>query len=134
MSQETIRDTLNSLVVVDFPLAYPDVTIVYDNQAFDRNSPPDTWVEYEISFSGAEQIGMAFKPSTRVHGFLYVTVWTKEGAGSKRSTRIADWFAAKLAYVTSNGVQIQAAEPVPDKPPAGWFTNMQKLYFYANTP
>jgi len=132
MNQETIRDTLNGLVSVDFPLAYPDIPIVYDNQPFDRNNPPERWVEYEIKFNGANQIGMAMNPKSRIHGFVYVTVWSKEGAGSKTSARLADWFTQKLQYASSNGVLLQAAEPVPDKPPVGWYIDQLKLYFYAN--
>ena len=132
MDQETIRDTLNGLVNVDYPLMYPDTAIVYDNQAFDRNSPPSLWVEYEIKFAGGSQIGMAAKPKTRIHGFVYVTVWAKEGAGTKTSARMIDWFTNKLQYASSNGVLLQAAEPVPDKGPVGWYTEQIKLYFYAN--
>lgn len=128
--QAAIREALVGAVNADYVLAFPGVPIVYDNAAFDRNSPPPLWVEYEIMFAGGDQVGMSFVPRTRVHGFVYVTVWSRAGAGSKVNLSMLDWFSTQLAYRSFSGVQLQAAEPVGGGQPAGWFSEQIKLYFY----
>lgn len=131
--QVSIRDALVQAIHADFIAAYPSIPIVYDNAAFDRNSPPPTWVEYEVAFLGGDPIGMAQNPRTRLAGFVYVTVWTRAGTGSRASLAIGDWFATKLAYKSFSGVMVQAAEPGDEgAPPSGWFTRLVKFYFYAD--
>lgn len=130
--QALIRESLIGLVRDNFLVAYPTVPIVFDNAPFDRNSPPAQWVEYEIKFSGGGQIAVAALPKTRIHGFLYVTVWVREGSGSKRALTMLDWFAQNLQYKSANRVHLQAAEPVSDSSPAGWYCEQLKLYFYAD--
>lgn len=90
------------------------------------------WVEFNIAFAGGNQVGMAFAPKTRVHGFVYVSVWCREGAGWKKASLMRDWFAAQLQYKAAGGVNLQAAEPVGGKGPTGWDVQELKLYFYAN--
>lgn len=131
--QVAIREALIGAVNADYLLAFPGVPIVYDNMAFDRNTPPPMWVEYEVKFAGADQIGMSFVPKTRTHGFVYVTVWAREGAGSKANLTMLDWFTGKLAYKTFSGVNLQASEPVGGGQPQGWFMEQIKLYFHTST-
>lgn len=130
--QVSIRDSLISAVNADFKVAYPTIPIVYDNAAFDRNSPPDSWVDYEIDFHGGDQIGMEQNPRTRVSGFVYVTVWARAGAGSRAPLAILDWFAAKLGYTAQGEARLQAPEPSGNKAPKGWFAATLKIYFYAD--
>lgn len=130
MTQEAVRDALVEAVRVPYLAAYPNVPIVFPNAPFDRNSPPPIWVEYEIKFNGAGQVGMSQVPRTRVHGFLYVTVWAREGTGVRESLRMLDWFSEHLAYRSFDPVLLQAAEPVSDSPPVGWNIEQLKLYFY----
>jgi hypothetical protein len=130
--QALIRESLIGLVRNDYIAAYPTIPIVFDNAPFDRNNPPAQWVEYEIKFSGGSQIALAALPKTRIHGFLYVTVWVREGTGSKTALTMLDWFAARLQYRAANRVQLQAAEPVPDSSPSGWYCEQLKLYFYSD--
>lgn len=125
-----VREALIALVNADYVAAYPLIPIVYDNKSFDRNNAPVQWVEYEVKFAGADQVGMSVDPKTRTHGFLYVTVWTKEGEGWRTTGDLLGWFSDKLKYRSTNGVNLQAAELVSDKPPAGWFCEQIKLYFY----
>lgn len=131
--QAAIREALIGAVNTDYVLVYPGVPIVYDNAAFDRNNPPPMFAEFEIKFAGADQVGMSVQPRTRVHGFVYVTVWSRAGTGSKANLAMLDWFSAQLAYRTVSGIQLQASEPVGAMvPPAGWFMEQIKLYFYTS--
>lgn len=128
--QYDVRAALIGAIDASFASAYPGKKIVYDNTAFDRNNAPDVWVEFEVKFGGGHQIGMSATPKTRVWGFLYVTVWTKDGAGWKQGDVIADWFATQLKYGSFGGVNLQAPEPVDEKGPTGWHLSAIKLYFY----
>ena len=87
-----------------------------------------------MKFSGGNQIGVSFAPKTRVHGFVYVSVWCREGTGSKKALAMCDWFSDALAYKSQGGVQLQAAEPVGGNSPVGWYVEGIKLYWYANNP
>lgn len=129
--QAAIREALIGLVNAAYVAAYPTVPIVYDNTTFDRNSPPQTWVEFEIKFMGGDQVGMSWSPKTRVHGFVYVTVWSREGAGTKSSLLMCDWFSAQLAYQSPTPICLQAAEPVSPSSPTGFHAEGIKLYFYS---
>lgn len=129
--RQAIRNSLVALVHADFIAAYPTVAIVYDNAPFDRNNPPPVWVEYEARFAGGNQVGMSETPLTRVHGFLYVTVWTKTGTGTKAGNEICDWFANRVQYRSIGQVSLQAAEPFDESsPPTGWSMACMKAYFY----
>lgn len=130
--QAQIREGLITLVSAPFAAAYPAVSLVVDNAPFDRNHPPPLWVEYEIKWAGGEQIGMAQSPKTRIHGWLYVTVWAREGTGSKKSLSIVDWFNSQLKYGYISGVNLQAPQPESVTAPTGWYLEQIKLYFYSD--
>lgn len=130
MTQANIRASVIGAVNAAYVAAYPLVPIVYDNAAFDRNSPPAMWVEFEIKFAGGDQVGMSLIPRTRVHGFVYVSVWAREGTGSKASLQMLDWFAGQVGYASVGGVFLQAPEPVSGKGPPGWYLEQSKFYFY----
>lgn len=130
--QAAIREALISAVNADFAAAYPTIPIVYDNAPFDRNNPPATWVEYEVRFEDGAQVGLAQAPLTRLHGFVYVTVWAKEGAGSKQSLALLDWFSSQLKYKSVGGVNLQAPSPGGDGSPKGWYTCMLKFYWHSD--
>jgi hypothetical protein len=128
--QAAIREALISAVNADYVAAYPTVPIVYDNAPFDRNKPPPLWVEFEVKFVDGNQIGMAWAPKTRTHGFVYVTIYAKEGTGSKAALLMLDWFSTKLGYHSVGGVNLQAPSPVGDGSPKGWYTEQMKLYWW----
>ncbi len=128
--ETSTREALISLVNAAYVAAYPLVPIVYDNVAFDRNTPPDAWVEFNIEFTGGNQVGMSADPKTRLHGFVYVSVWCREGKGWKTASLMRDWFASQMKYKSSGGVNLQAPEPVGGKGPTGWDLKQIKFYFY----
>lgn len=130
--QAQIREALITLVNAPFAAAYPDIPLVVDNQAFDRNSPPSMWVEYEIKWAGGQQVGMSADPKTRTHGWLYVTVWAREGTGSKASLSVIDWFNSRLKYAAIAGAQLQAPQPESVTPRIGWYIEQLKLYFFTD--
>lgn len=130
--QVQIRESLITLVKAPFNTAYPGVPLVTDNMPFDRNKPPPQWVEFEIKWAGGSQVGMAARPKTRLHGWLYVTVWVKENTGSKTALTAVDWFNTQLGYAEVPGVHLQAPQPESVVPPKGWYAEQLKLYFYSD--
>lgn len=131
--QAAIRESLVGLVAGAYEAAYPAVPIEYPNKiAIDRNAPPAMFVEYEIKFMDGAQVGMAAAPKTRVHGFLYVTVWARAGAGTKDQALMIDWFMARLGYARPAGVQLQAPQPETPTAPTGWYLEQLKVYFFSN--
>lgn len=130
--QAQIREALITLVSAPFAAAYPNVPLVVDNAPFDRNFPPPMWVEYEIKWAGGDQVGMSASPVTRTHGWLYVTVWAREGTGSKQSLLIVDWFNNRLKYGAVGGVNLQAPQPESVPTRTGWYLEQLKLNFYSD--
>lgn len=129
--QATIRESLVTLVNDAYVAAYPSIPIVYDNQPFDRNSPPMLWVEFEIKFAGGKQAGMSASPRTRISGWVYVTVWAKDGLGTKTSLSILDWFSQQTGYARPLGVTLEAPQPEFVSSPPGWHCEQLKLHFYS---
>ena len=128
--QLAIRDAIVADVNAAFILAYPTVPLVHKNAPFDRNTPPEEWVEFEVKFMDAQQVGMNLVPRTRLKGFVYVSCWARSGTGSRRQIGIVDWFAAQLGYRTIGGAVLQAPQPTHATAPTGWEVEMVKFYFY----
>ena len=112
---------------------YPTVPIVYENQPFDWNNLPDTFIEFEVRFDSGQQINLG-SPKTRHGGYIYVTVWTKEGKGTIASKKMLDWTDDRLGYKTLATVQIEAPEPDEGSPNKGWHLEGSKFRFYADEP
>jgi hypothetical protein len=130
--EEQIYSALVSFLNADYVAAHPYTPIVYDNSPFDWNSPPRNFVEFEIDFMDADQVGASAKPKTRLSGFIRICCYARAGTGSKASLALLDWFSNKLAYQTVGSCHIQAAQPDGNHSRAGFDTRHMKLYFYSD--
>lgn len=131
MKLEDIRKAIVEHVHTSYVAAFPAIPIVHDNQAFDWNDPPAQFVELEVEFQDAAQIGMSAIPTTRDSGFVYVTAYARAGKGVNASLRLLDWFRDRLGYATPGGVQLGAPAAAGPGKPAGWHTQGLKVPFYA---
>jgi hypothetical protein len=130
-----MKEAIQKEIVTWFDAAYraqyPTVPLVYENQPFDWNNLPDTFVEFEVRFYSGDQINLG-APKTRHGGYIYVTVWTKAGTGTLATKRIIDWVDDRLGYKSLATVQIEAPEPDEDAPNKGWHLEGTKFRFYAD--
>ena len=130
--QEAAREALVAFVATAYAAAYPASPAVFDNDPFDWNSPPETFVEVEIKFYDGAQVNISADPKTRLRGFVYVTAYARQGTGSKLALQILDWFNARLKYAVVDPVQLQ--EPRPDGSDdgrkTGYYTESLKVEFH----
>lgn len=129
---QTIRDSIVGLVSSAYPVAYPTVPLYYDNQAIDLNNQGQQFCTFEIEFFGGVQIGAQAEPRTRMAGYVYATVYTRIGTGSRAALGILDWFGSALGYKSAGPVQLQAPEPGSSDSVNGWFVQELKVPFYAD--
>lgn len=131
-----IRDALIGLVAAPFATAYPNVPLVVDNAPFDWNSPPPLFVTLEIRFYAGNQIGMAAEPKTRRRGYVYVSVYVREGRGSREALGLLSWFDTLMGYATlvpvGARIQLQEAEPVGSQARKGWYIEGMKIAFHVD--
>jgi hypothetical protein len=130
-----MKETIQKEIVTWFDAAYraqyPAVPIVYENAPFDWNNLPDTFTEFEVRFYTGQQINLG-APKTRYGGYVYVTVWTKEGKGTLPTKKILDWVDDRLGYKRLTYTQIEAPEPDEGSPNKGWYIEGSKFRFYAD--
>lgn len=129
----TIRQEVVSHVNADFVAAYPSIPIVYDNQPFDFNNPPDLYVTLEVKPYAGQQINLGSN-KTRISGFIYVTAFIKEGDGTVEALDVLDWMADKLGYANLGITQVEAPSPEEGENLKGWHTESMKFAFYADKP
>jgi hypothetical protein len=129
---QAIRDSIVGLVSSAYPAAYPAVPIYYDNQQIDMNNLPEQFVTFEIQFYDGNQIGASATPKTRVSGYAYVNLFTRQGLGSRAGLGILDWFSATLGYKSPGTVRLQAPQPDAASQLDGWFSQELKVPFYAD--
>lgn len=129
--KEAIQKEIVTWFNAAYVAAYPAIPVVYENQPFDWNNLPDTFTEFEVRFYSGQQINLG-SPKTRHGGYIYVTVWTKEGKGTIATKKILDWIDAHLGYKTLTHTQIEAPEPNEGPDNKGWHTEGSKYRFYAD--
>jgi hypothetical protein len=129
--KEAIQKEIVTWFDAAYKAQYPTIPVTYENQPFDWNNLPDTFVEFEVRFYSGQQINLG-APKTRHGGYIYVTVWTKEGKGTLETKRIIDWVAGRLGYKALATVQIEADEPDENSPTRGWHLEGVKFRFYAD--
>lgn len=127
--QQAIRDALVAFIDPQFRSVFPDYTIVYDNGPFDWNNPPDTFVEVQTEFYDGEQVNLGISPRRRVSGYLYVTVRTRAGKGSRHVLQVLDWFSETLKFAHVGPAQLQAPQPDGNHPVPGWYIEDLKVPF-----
>jgi hypothetical protein len=128
-----IISSITGLIFPSVSAAFPSIPIVINNGPFDRDNAPPLWVEVEIDFMNAGQIGPSAIPKTRQRGYVYVCVYARDGTGINASANLLGWFASQLGYARINGVQLQAPEVSSEAPARGWHMLPLKVQFYADS-
>jgi len=129
--KESIQTEIVTWFDAAFRAAYATIPLTYENQPFDWGNPPDTFVEFEVRFYSGHQINLG-SPKTRHGGYIYVTVWAKEGRGTIASKKIIDWIDDRLGYKALATVQIEAPQPDDSSHMKGWSVEGSKFRFYAD--
>ena len=134
--QVDIREAIVLMLKDSFPVEFPAIPLVFDNQPFDLNKPPKLFCEVETKFYDGKQINIAANPRTRIYGMVYVTVFAREGTGNRQSLLVIDWVTKQLEYQTRSNLVIQlilqAGRPnsLPDR--KGWHIEELKVPFFAD--
>jgi hypothetical protein len=128
-----IKTALLSAVYPAHVTEFPNVPVVIDNGPFDRNNAPEVWAELEIKFHDSDQVGPSANPRTRQRGFVYLSVYSREGTGNKVGLRVLGWFAQQLGYYRSAPVQCNEPSAVPDPAVRGWHIDSLKVPFFADS-
>lgn len=107
--------------------------VTVDNDPFDWSNPPATFNHIEISFQGANQIGMSANPKSRDVGYVYLCTYVQTGAGSDAPGKALDWLRGVLEYkiLSAPGARItfEAMQPDGTGNPRGWYTSDAKVLF-----
>lgn len=135
MSLETAyaayRAGLITAVKAPWEAAFPGEPIVFDNEPFNWDDPPERFSVFEINFYGASQIGLSADPKTRTRGYVYFTSYIRRGLGSAIPVMRIGWMADLLKYRTIAGLQLQEPEPDGGRPPQRWHTEGLKIGFFS---
>lgn len=131
---EDVRAAVVSAVNSAFAIAHPDVAIVFDNGPFDWNDPPTPFVEFEVEWQDSDQINLAVAPKTRFRGQVNVTVYSKQGTGTKQALELLGWFSTQLAYAQLGRARLQHAtmDPSPEQG-KGWVRQSLCVGFHCDT-
>lgn len=124
--------SIYSLVDVAFTAQYPAIPLVLENQPFNWGDPPDKFVTLTIKFYEGSQIGIASAPKTRIGGFVYATLYAREGTGTLAGLDVLYFLAGLLAYKSPGAVRLQAARLDDTNPAVGWHTDDISVPFHAD--
>lgn len=133
MYSEVVQ-SIYQAVLPSFTAQFPGIPITAENQPFDWANPEPKFAEVEVVFYDADQISLSESPGTRLHGYLYVCIYAKEGLGTMDRYAMIDWFSDLLKYQVVGPVQFRAPAVEKNDPPRGWHTLDLKCPFYADRP
>ena len=129
-----VYSTVLAAIYPDVETAFPGVPVAYPNGPIDLNAVPDLWAEVEVVFTTADQVNLAVNPKTRQRGFVYVSVYAREGTGTAAGAGLLAWFTGRLAYLRSGGLQLKEATAVTEPNARGWFVTGLKVEFFYDPP
>lgn len=130
--EDQVRGAITGLVYPTIQTMVPDMPIAFDNAPFDRNSLPDLWAEFEVVFDGGRQLGPSASPKTRRRGQVHVSVYLREGMGTKRATWALGAFRSLLAYAYAGRAVLGEPQDIPEPPGRGWYIRSLQVPFYAD--
>jgi len=130
--ETTIRDAVIAYLEAQRAVDYPSLVVTYPNQPFDWSNPPAFFVAVEVEFMGGSQVGVEVNPKSRIRGAVYVTVYAREGAGSRQAGVVKDWFGEKLRFKHLGTANLQAQEPSGSTTSRGYYTTRTKVGFFSD--
>lgn len=131
--QTAIRDAVVGYLRPLFTSSYPALTIFFDNEAFDWNNAPETFVEVEIQFYDGQQVSLSSSPKRRLIGRIYTTVYARAGIGTREALQISDWLQNTLMFRTIGIITTEA--PIPDgAAPGGGYYRVEASVPFISDP
>ncbi len=129
------RDALVAVLLADLRGQFPTLELVFDNQPFDWNNPPESFLHLEVEDGEDTQASLALvNPRTRVHGAVHATFYCREGLGTRSCLATLGWLADHFRYRFLAGTQFQNTRLAPSGPPVeGWYRRDLTLSYYADT-
>jgi hypothetical protein len=115
------RDEIVTMLHADLVINKPGLPVFWENTLqVDLNVVADPFVRIEIDFDDAEQLTINNDPWHRVHGSIYVTVFTKEGGGTRHALELFDYFSNLAKFRL--GTKFSSSTPRPGRKTAkqGW--------------
>jgi hypothetical protein len=115
------RDALVARIHAGWTTTYPSNRILYDNTVkADLNTLGDCFLRVEVDFTDAVQYDIDAEPSHEVYGELLLTVFTKEGTGTRTKLSMFDYMTALFKRVKLGGVQCGIPRPGRKRSDSGW--------------
>lgn len=130
---DSVRLALLALVDPAFTASHPSVPLVYDNTPFDRNSPPDIYVEVDVRFNDARRIGVSNRSPIRDTGSVGFTVSVRENLGSKVAQDILWEIRELLRDKWSGSVEFHLPQNLPGPTVKGWYRPLLDAPFTLTT-
>lgn len=130
--EDQVRSDITGLVYPSILTLVPDMPVAFDNAPFDRNSLPDLWAEFEVVFDGGEQLGPSANPRTRRRGQVHVSVYARDGTGTKKVSWAMACFRQMLGYAYAGRAILGEPKDVPEVPGKGWYIRSLQVAFHAD--
>lgn len=133
---EIIRQAITAHILASRDANNPSLIVVFENDPFDYTNPPPFYVWVDISFEGAEALGMSNAPQSREHGVVHCAVVCQEGTGTAGVSNANDWLKETLGYplLAPGGAAItfEAFRPRGSETHKGWYRSRSRSIFHAD--
>lgn len=130
---DQVRLAVISLVDGTFTADHPSVPLVYDNTPFDRNNPPDIYIEVDVRYRDSEYIGVSMKSPVRDKGTVSFTASVRENLGSKAIQDMLWEIRELLRSKVSGDVEFHLPVNLPGPTVKGWYRPLLEVPFTITT-
>ena len=128
------RDALVAHINMGWTTTYPSTSIFYDNTLkIDLNSVGDCFLRVEIDFMDAVQADIDLSASHDVTGQVVLTVFTKQGTGTRTKLSMFDYLTSLFKLVKVSGVQCSVPRPGKRTEKSGWVSEELLVEFSFNS-
>jgi len=119
-ARDAIVAYLNPLLVSQ----YPSLLILYENTArVDLDTVGSCFIRIRIDFTDSLRMGLDASPGTDSHGEVILTVFAKDGVGSRDALSKINFLRETLKYKVLSGVTLDVPRPGKKQPRDGWTSN-----------
>lgn len=130
---DNVRLALLDLVDPAFVANHPTIPLIYDNTPFDRNNPPDIYVEVDVRFTDSRRVGVSNKSPIRDTGTVGFTVSVRENLGSKVAQDLLWEIRELLRDKWSGNVEFHLPQNSPGPTIKGWYRPLLDAPFTLTT-
>lgn len=128
------RDALVAHINAGWTTTYPSTSIFYENTLkIDLNSVGDSFLRVEIDFMDAVQADIDLASSHDVTGQVVMTIFTKEGTGTRTKLSMFDYMTNLFKLVKVSGVQCSVPRPGKRTVKSGWVSEELLVEFTFNS-